>query len=424
MDKSGTRYKLDGEWRDLESRDVTLPVKLGPLVLPIRRTVHHSVHGPVIKNDNGAFAIRYGGIDNIGQLDAYYRLNKAKNFEEWRSILARMDIPSTNFVYADREGNIGYFYNAAIPARPKGPDWRNVLDGSNSKLIWNETVDFEAIPKLVNPASGWLYNANNMPYSAAGPGSDLSPDSVAPELGVELKMTNRARRAEKLLAETPVIDRANLERIKYDTGYERVGYVADMLDAVAALDVSDDERLQRAQRLLANWDFTADSVGPGDALSLLMIRPWMSAEYQNKPLPDAREELQRSVDHLITHFGKLDPPMSELLRLRQGRHRSSARRRQRHAARLNAVGRRRGRTPFRTARRQLPDVRRMGTGTARALAIDPALWRGDNPAAQRSLRRSGTAFRAARAEAGPFLARRCAAQRHSSKNRQQPPIIR
>ncbi|WP_324261263.1 acylase [Altererythrobacter sp. H2] len=318
LDESGTRYRLDGEWRDLETRTVTLPVKVGPLVLPIRRTVHRSVHGPVIINDRGAFAIRYGGMDSVAQLDAYYRLNKARDLAEWRTILARMAIPSTNFIYADKAGNIAMFYNAAIPDRQQGPDWRSVLPGDRTDLIWQDMVDFDRIPQLVNPASGWIFNANNAPFSAAGPGSDLSPGDFAPELGIETKTTNRARRAAKLMAETPVIDRANLERIKYDTGYERTGYVAQMLDEVAALDLKAEPDLARAQALLATWDMTADSKGAADALALLMIKDFMSAEYQNKTWPDAREKLAAAAEHLTTHFGRLDPPMSDLLRLRQG----------------------------------------------------------------------------------------------------------
>ncbi len=318
MDEGGTRYRMDGEWRDLESETVTLPVKIGPIIVPIRRDVHRSVHGPVIINDDGAFAIRYGGIDNIGQLDAYYRLNKAQTFAEWQSILARMDIPSTNFIYGDQEGNIAYVYNAAIPDRSKGPNWRGILPGDQSALIWNGAVDYAEIPKVINPSSGWVYNANNQPYSAAGPSDDISPDSVAPELGVELKMTNRARRTEKLMAQYDIIDRPTLEKIKYDTGYEREGYVADMLDSVAALDLTREAELAEAQSLLADWDLTSDGIGRSDALALLMILPWMSAEYQNQQTPDARDQLEQSVEHLKTHFDRIDPPMGELLRLRQG----------------------------------------------------------------------------------------------------------
>ncbi len=172
IDGEELRYRFGDEWLELESKTVTLPVKFGPITLPIRRTVHRSVHGPVIENDDGFFAMRYGGMGNLGQLDAYYRLNKAKTFEEWESVLARLDIPSTNFIYADETGNIAYVYNAALPDRPAEVDgekvnWRGVLDGSNPALLTRGTVDYGELPRYLNPSSGWLYNANNEPYTAA-----------------------------------------------------------------------------------------------------------------------------------------------------------------------------------------------------------------------------------------------------------------
>ncbi|WP_296717585.1 acylase [Erythrobacter sp.] len=318
LDDSGMRYRLDGEWRDLESEMVTLPVKLGPVVLPIRREVLRSVHGPVIRNDTGAFAVRYGGIGQLGQLDAYYRINKATTFEEWEAQIARLAIPSTNFIYADKTGTIAYVYNAAIPDRPEdvAANWRSVLPGDRSDLIWDGAVDYAELPKLVNPASGWIYNSNNEPFTAAGAGSDLSPDDFSPVLGIERKQTNRSWRAYKLLSEASLLDRATLEAIKYDTGYEREGYVARLFDRLEAMQA--DGELAKARDLLLTWDFTADNLGKADAIALLMIRDFMSADYSNKPFPDVAEKLQAAADHLTTHFGRLDPPMAELLRLRQG----------------------------------------------------------------------------------------------------------
>ncbi|MEM1052586.1 MAG: acylase [Pseudomonadota bacterium] len=328
MNEVGDSYKLDDEWYYLEEKDVILPVKLGPVTLPITRTIYRSEHhGPVIKNDNGVFAIRYGGMGKAEQLDAYYRLNKTSTLEEWEEQIARMAIPSTNFIYADREGNIAYVYNAAIPNRPEDvpANWRGILDGSRSDLIWEESVEYARIPKLINPASGWLYNSNNEPYTAAGEGSDLSPDDFSPVLGIERKQTNRSHRAYKLMSEAEVLDRATLELIKYDTGYERLDYVDTLFDALEAMEVpvrmkdpAGPPNLAQARDLLLQWDFTADNEGPADSLALLMILSYMGAEYNNTPVPDVAEHLQQAANHLMEHFGRLDPPMSELLRLRQG----------------------------------------------------------------------------------------------------------
>lgn len=318
LDETGTRYKLDGQWRDLESEWVTLPVKMGPMVLPIRQEVLRSVHGPVIRNENGAFAVRYGGIGQLQQLDAYYRLNKATTFAEWEAQLSRLAIPSTNFVYADKTGTIAYVYNAAIPARPEGAkvDWRSVLPGDRSDLIWRGAVNYKTLPRIVNPASGWLYNSNNTPFTAAGSGSDLDPKAFSPVMGIELKQTNRSRRAYQLLSEAGVLDRATLERIKYDTGYAREGYVDRLFDGLEAMKASG--QLARARDLLLGWDFTSDGQGPADALAMLLIRDFMAADYNNKPFPDVGEKLQAASEHLMAHFGRLDPPLGDLVRLRQG----------------------------------------------------------------------------------------------------------
>ena len=326
LSEDASQYRLDGEWRDLETKTVTLPVRMGPVVLPIRRDVHRSVHGPVIMREaeDGtpeAFAIRYGGMGSVEQLDAYYRINKATGLDEWQDQIARLAIPSTNFIYADEAGNIAYVYNAAIPDRPEleevDANWRGVLPGDRSDLIWDGTVEYSEIPKLINPQSGWIYNANNEPFTAAGAGSDLSPEDFSPVLGIERKQTNRSRRAYRLMSEADVLDRAALERIKYDMAYERENYVAVLWDALEKLEAQGD--LEEARDLLLEWDFTADNEGAADALALLMIRDFMSAEYQNKAeWPDVAEHLEEKVAHLKEHFGRIDPPMSELLRLRQG----------------------------------------------------------------------------------------------------------
>jgi acyl-homoserine-lactone acylase len=318
LDKTGTRFLLDGKWLPLMHDSVTLPVRFGPLVIPVRREVWRSLHGPVIKTDRGAFAVRYGGMGSIAQLDAYYALNKARDYAQWKAILARQAIPSTNFIYADKAGNIAYWYNAAIPARRRGPDWRHVLPGDRGALVWQALVPFDSLPHYENPGSGFLFNSNNTPFVAAGKASDLDPRAFAPEMGIETKMTNRAYRAAKLLDSTDPIDRAELEAIKYDTGWEREGYVRQTLDGIAALDLRREPTLRAAQRLLAGWDLTSDGSGRADSLALLIMRKPMGDSYNGRPLTPPRELLEFAADYLIEHFGRLDPPLQDALRLRQG----------------------------------------------------------------------------------------------------------
>lgn len=318
LDGSGARYRLDGRWLPLTREVVRLPVRFGPLVIPVTREVWRSVHGPVIKNANGAFAFRYGGMGSIAQLDAYHALNKATTYDEWRAILARQAIPSTNFVYADKAGTIAYWYNAAIPERRRGPDWRGVLPGDRSDLIWQRLAPFDSLPRYENPASGFLFNANNTPFVAAGRASNLDGGAFAPELGIELKMTNRAYRAEALLDATPVIGRLELEAIKYDTGWDRRGYVGKVLKRIAALDTRGDPLLAQAQRIMAGWDLTSDGAGRADALALLIMRVAMGDHHNGRPLTPARTLLRDAAVHLQTHFGRLDPPLQTVLRLRQG----------------------------------------------------------------------------------------------------------
>lgn len=318
MNADGSRYRLDGRWLPLRRKRVWLPVRFGPLVLPVPHTVAMAEHGPVVENGHGAFALRYAGIDTLAALETYYRLTRARDFQEWQAALSARTIPSTNFIYADKTGTIAYVYNARFPLRKPGVDWRHVLPGDRADLIWRETAPWQAVPRIVNPPSGFLFNANNTPFVAAGPGSEIDPATVSPLLGVELDMTNRARRAVKLLAATPRIGRRELEAIKYDTGYERAGFALTIVSGIAALDVKDDPLLARAQALLAQWDWTLDGKGPADTLATMVLNPAMHDIYNHHRPAGPRAALEGAARHLQRWFGRLDVPLGQAQRLRQG----------------------------------------------------------------------------------------------------------
>ena len=324
LDADGKYYRFGGKWLALESRRVWLKVKYGPFVIPVPRTVHRSVHGPVIINASGAFAIRYAGIDQLRSVEQYYRLNKARNFAEWRTAMAGQGVPSTNFVYADAAGNIAMFYNAMFPDRAPGFDWRGELPGDDPRALWRGSLPFDRVPALVNPGSGYVMNANNSPWVAAGPGDELDPAVFSPLLGVEADDTNRSIRAIALLEAPGPISDARLNAIKFDTGYARAGYAAQWIDRLLALkpagDTAGDATLVAAQQLLRRWDWNLDGKGQGDALALMVLRPANGAHYQRRTAaPDPRAVLMEMAAHLQRHFGSLDPPLGTVLRLRRGK---------------------------------------------------------------------------------------------------------
>jgi acyl-homoserine-lactone acylase len=318
LNDAGDQYRFDGKWKPLEARRVWLPVKYGPFTLPIPRTVYRSIHGPVIKNDTGAYAVRYAGIGSVKSVEQYYRNTKARDWDEWTKSMSIGGIPATNFIYADKTGRIAYLYYALFPDRKGGYDYGNILPGDVSGPLWSRSLGFDRVPKIVNPASGFVANANNTPFRAAGAGSELNPADFSPLMGIETRMTNRGLRATELVAADPSITPEELITIKMDTVYSKQSYVKPWMDKIAALNLKDDPQLAKAQALLDTWDWSSDGKGGADTLAELMVRAANTANYKGEALPDPRMELKKWVDHLIKTTGQIDPPLASFQRLRRG----------------------------------------------------------------------------------------------------------
>ncbi|WP_254602708.1 penicillin acylase family protein [Sphingomonas bacterium] len=310
-----TTYLFDGRRRPIEQQRVWLPVKLwGPFVLPVPKTIERAIQGPVIRNRAGAFAIRYAGADQLRMVEQYYRLTRARTYAQWNRAMALQGVTATNFLYADATGRIDHVYNAMFPRRRPGFDYARVLPGDTSRDYLPGTMPWSAVPQHLDPPSGFLVNANNSPYLASGPGSEMPPQP--PLLGVETDTTNRATRAVELMAATPKIGEAELARIKYDTGVSRQGWAAKWF---ADLLATHDPALASARALLARWDWNLDGRGPADALAAMLMRTGEIWHYKRLPEADPTDALRQAAGYLRDHFGRLDPPLGTVLRLRHGR---------------------------------------------------------------------------------------------------------
>ncbi|WP_309547075.1 acylase [Sphingomonas sp. SUN039] len=313
-------YRYDGKWLPLEQRTVWLPVKFGPFTVPVPKTVYRAVQGPVVVNKNGAFAIRYAAQDSVKNLEQYFRIQKAQDWSQWTQAMSLGGIPATNFIYADKTGRIAFVYNALFPQRAPGFDYRGVLPGDTSRDVWNANIGFAAMPKVVDPASGWVFNANNTPFTTAGPGSELDPKSFSPMLGIERRTTNRITRAIELLsAEKGPITPERLLAIKFDTAYSRASFAGPWIEKLLAADLKSEPDLQRAQALLRTWDWNSDGNAPADALGEAMMHMANRAAYNGEKSPDPRAKLREVVDALMKGFGRIDPPLGDVQRLQRGK---------------------------------------------------------------------------------------------------------
>ncbi len=319
MNDAGDKYRYDGKWLPLSVKRVWLPVKMGPFNLPVPQTVYRSIHGPVIKNDKGFFAIRYASIDSVKAVEQYYRNTKATNWDEWTKSMSIGGISATNFIYADKTGRVAYIYNALFPDRKPGYDYTKLLPGDTSAVMWSGPVGFDRYPKIVDPASGFVQNANNTPFLAAGPGSEMDPADYSPYLGIELGMTNRGLRATELLAADTSITPEELLAIKMDMIYSKQGWVGPWMASFAALDLKDAPELAAAQKLLAGWDWSSDGKGSADALAERIIRFGARPHWRGDKMPDARNTLQEAVTEFKKRFGRIDPPLADIQRLRRGK---------------------------------------------------------------------------------------------------------
>lgn len=308
-------YRFAGSWRRLERREVTIPVGLlGRLRWPLRRETLWSVHGPVVRGPRGTFALRVAGLGDVRPLQQWYRLNRARTREDWLAALGEQAIPMFNTVYATGRGQVGYVYNARLPLRAPGFDWRGSLPGDSPDALWNEFVPFERLPAVHDPPSGFVQNANSSPFrTTLGPGNP-DPARYPPALGIETRMTNRALRLLELLGQDESITADELLAYKYDTTYSSRSALAGSLRQLLAGPVPADPLAARALALLRGWRLGASADDRAAALALALLAP----EHDDRAIGGeaARHRLANVAARLQADFGRLDPRLDEVQRLR------------------------------------------------------------------------------------------------------------
>ncbi|PYE54861.1 penicillin acylase family protein [Deinococcus yavapaiensis] len=257
----GDGYVLDGEVTPFETHEETLRIGEREETLVVRRTAHGPV---VIDEEHRKVAVRCVGFQVTsmsGLFAQYWAMANARTHAEFEAALGRASNPMFNVLYADREGRAASYFTGFVPRRAGGTwtDWAGTLRGDDSALIWNETHAFDELPRVVDPPSGFVQNANNPPWLTTLPAaltkSDF-PAYLAPWL-----VTPREGRSLKMLAALEGVSLDDVVRCTFDTTSETAERL--LPDLLTAASTSDSDVVREAARVLGAWDrrYAEESVG-------------------------------------------------------------------------------------------------------------------------------------------------------------------
>ena len=243
MDARTGRYLYRGQLEQARLDSQMVPVHGGK---PVRLDTWVTRHGPVIAIAPGrGFSLRWIAADGFSY--SFWAIDRAQDWGQFRQILSTFWGPAQNFVYADREGNIGYQAAGRLPVR-RGFNGDVPLDGASGKFEWDGYIPFAQMPVAYNPPDGILATANQNPFPASYPYS-VSGGYADPY---------RVRQIRALLSAGKKLDVEDMLAIQKDVYSAYDFFLAQqILFAISARD-NPDASIREAKTVLSRWNGQMD----------------------------------------------------------------------------------------------------------------------------------------------------------------------
>lgn len=139
-------------------------------------TTYATHHGPVVRTEGDKWITVALMNKPLEALQQSWLRTTANDYASYMKVAEFKANSSNNTIYADDKGNIAYLHPQFIPNRDDRFDYTKPVDGSDPATDWKGLLPLDKAPHLFNPPTGWIFNTNDWPYSAAGPDSPKQAD--------------------------------------------------------------------------------------------------------------------------------------------------------------------------------------------------------------------------------------------------------
>ncbi|MBL9085944.1 MAG: penicillin acylase family protein [Planctomycetia bacterium] len=162
VDGNGTRYKVDGAWRDLEVETQEIRRRgAAPVLFRLRRT-HR---GPLLSDalpgaQDRPLSLRLTLHETTHDLQPFLRMGRARTAADVEAAFDGYGAPAQNLVCATTEGVAAYRFLGRVPVRPPGEP-ALPRDGRTSASDWTGFVPPADLPAWTLPPGGQFVTAND-----------------------------------------------------------------------------------------------------------------------------------------------------------------------------------------------------------------------------------------------------------------------
>ncbi|HXW15641.1 MAG TPA: penicillin acylase family protein [Terriglobia bacterium] len=310
------KYLHNGQWVDADIRDEVIKVRNRP---DYHFTVTVTRHGPVISHDGDRhLALQWTLLSPHAVGLPFLHINQASNWQEFTAALRDFKVPMQNFVYADAEGNIGFYAAGLVPARKHG-NGAVPVPGSTDDFDWPGFIPFDDLPHSFNPPSGMIATANGR----------IVPDNYPYFITAKWEAPFRTARIFQLLRDGGNFTSADMLRIQTDIMSLEDKWLANQLLAAAEKHPPSSPDAQFALGVLKSWDGEArmDSAATlalevtRSALLARILKPKLGDDLSDYHWPMSTIFLQNVLEQNLTRWlppGDTDFYMTLMKSLEEG----------------------------------------------------------------------------------------------------------